>query len=73
MPLVHWVEAVLLNREQACVALCSQVLNCSLVNFREARELTIYWSHDWHGRVSHLLQLANIDILLIPFPLRRAL
>ena len=73
MPLVYWVEAVLLDREQVCVALRTQRLNCSLVNFWEARELAIDWSDNRHRRVGHLLQLADVDILLIPFPLRRAL
>lgn len=70
--LVHRIEAVLLDREKVQVALCCKSLDRSLVNLRVAGELAIFWRDDWHRRVGHLLELANIDIVLVLFPLCRS-
>lgn len=72
MALVHRIETVLLNREKVEIALRRECLDGSLMNFRVARELAIVRRHDWHWRVRHLLQLADIDIVLVLFALCRS-
>ena len=72
MALVHGIETVLLDREEVHVALGRQVLDRPLVNFGEASELSVVRRHYRHGRVGHLLELANVDVVLFLPSLCRA-
>ena len=73
VPLIHRIEAMLLNREQVHVTLGRQVLHCALVNFWEACKLSVVRCDYWHRRVGHLLKLTNINIVLLIASLGRGL
>ena len=61
---------MLLNRKQIDVALRGESINRPLMYLREALKLPIIGRHNRHGRVSNLLQLANVNVVLVLLSLR---